>query len=224
MRIEYSSLRFWNKIFGFIAIIIIIAITIYAVWILFIGNSIALKCYLYWLSWAIGFFTFYLAIITSAIIYWQGWRLKRQLELQVITDLYKEWNSEKIRKRRSSLCIIISSDGTITDESNEALDKVEGVLEFLERIASYKMNGVLSTGLIWDTLGFYIMRYYFYTHNIIDKIIRRWSNDDTLYYDLTKLYKKLIKIESRRRWLSKDKIEDGFKNEIEIFKKLENID
>lgn len=184
----------------------------------------ALKKSTDWLNWAIGFFTFYLAIITVSVIWWQGWRLKRQLELQVITELYKEWNSEKMMEWRSDLCSILSSDGAITDNSDDGLDRVEGVIEFLERIASYHMNGVLSIGLVWDTFSFYIMRYYFYTNNAIGKIEKRWTNDDTLYYDLAKLYIKLMKVESRRRWLTRERIEEGFKKEIKIFKKAEGYE
>jgi hypothetical protein len=181
-------------------------------------------------DWLTAFMTFYLAmttvalaITTALVIIWQGQQLKKQLELQVTTDLYREWNSGPMFKNRRELCSLLSSGGTVTDKSNPALDKVEGVIEFFERIASYYMNGVLTRGLIWDTFSFYIMRYYFYTHDVISNIEQRWGDDRTLYSDLTNLYNDLIEEESIRRGISKDIIEQGFKIQTERFKKSESL-
>ena len=153
-------------------------------------------------DWLTAFITFYLAIatillaITTAIvIWWQGQQLKRQLELQVITELYNEWNKDKMCKARCTLCSILPPDGVITNFEGDILNKVENVIEFLERIASYYNNEVLTRDLVWDTFSFYIMRYYFYTHKAIKAIEKKWGDDKTLYCDLNALSEDLMKLE-----------------------------
>lgn len=179
-------------------------------------------------DWLTAFMTFYLAIativlaiITAIVIVWQGQQLKRQLELQVITELYKEWNDEEMFKARCTLCSILPSDGVISNFEGDTLDKVENVIEFLERIASYYMNGVLTRGLVWDTFSFYIMRYCFYTKNAIKEIEKKWGDDETLYRDLKYLYKDLMKEEENQRGRKEEEIKKCFISEIDKFKKAE---
>lgn len=182
-------------------------------------------------DWLTAYITFYLAIatiilaITTAfVIIWQGQQLKIQLELQVMTTLYTEWN--EMSKERCKLCSIIPSILQIEDEivtiNDNTLDIVEDVIEFLEKIASYYQNCVLTRTLIWDTFGFYIMRYYFYTRCAINSIRKKWSNDKTLYKDLDKLYIVLMEEEVRlRKKKNKKEIEDCFIEELEKFIKSE---
>jgi hypothetical protein len=157
-------------------------------------------------DWLTAFFTFYLAIITvsgaiitASVILWQGQQLKKQLELQVeqgyqlkkqlemevLIDLFKEWNSDKMRKIRSDYFI-----EAITDKD---LDKKEDVLEYLEKMASYYRRKMIDKELIWDTIGWYVLRYYYYNRDAIEKIRKRWRNDKTLYQDLEDLYDELFK-------------------------------
>ncbi len=174
-----------------------------------------------YLTFYLGIATVILALTTAVVIIWQGQQLKKQLELQVITELYKEWNGEELFDARCNLCQILNSGGVITEFGGETLEKVENVLEFLERIASYYENEVLSRKLVWDTFGFYIMRYYFYTQNAIKEIHIKWSNDETLYRDLANLYKDLMDYECKERNKSRDELERTFINEINKFKKSE---
>jgi branched-subunit amino acid transport protein len=211
-------------IFGFISAVIIglIFVTILArSFYLIIENR-------YYSDWLTGYMTFclviatiFLAITTAFVIWWQGRQLKKQLELQIITELYKEWNEDRMFRARCALCKILPSDGVICKYEDNTLDKVESVIEFLERIASYYMNGVLTRSLVWDTFSFYIMRYYFYTHNAIKEIEKKWGDDKTLYCDLNNLYKALMKLEVKRRVKTKEEIEHCFKEETEKFRKAE---
>ncbi|MGD0217257.1 MAG: hypothetical protein ABSC45_07075 [Desulfobaccales bacterium] len=179
-------------------------------------------------DWLTAFMTFYLviatlglAIITAAVIIWQGQQLKRQLELQVITELYKEWNEDEMFEARCSLCKILPPEGIITDFGDDTFDKVENVIEFLERIASYYMNSVLTKRLVWDTFSFYIMRYYFYTQKAIKEIEKYWGDDKILYRDLSDLYNELIDYECNERNKNKKEIEQSFVDETNKFKKSE---
>jgi hypothetical protein len=124
-------------------------------------------------------------------------------------------------KARCALCSILPSDAVISNYEGEILDKVENVLEFLERIASYYMNEVLTKCLVWDTFSFYIMRYYFYTHKAIKAIEIKWGDDKTLYCDLNNLYKDLMKEEEKQRGRREEEITNCFISEIDNFKKAE---
>lgn len=149
-------------------------------------------------DWLTALMTYYLAVMTAAVIWWQGRQLKMQLELQVLTELYKEWNSTEMK---------ISRDKSFDDNSD--LDTKEHILEFFERIASYYLRGVLSDKLIWDTIGWYVLRYYFYYHeaNIIDKIRSKWGDDETLYWDLGELYNDIVKMDIHFRKIPMEQIE-----------------
>jgi hypothetical protein len=147
-------------------------------------------------DWLTAAMTAYLTIVTGGVIFWQGQQLKKQLELQVLIELFKEWNSAEMRKRRAAY------DKNINTE--DELNKLEIILEYLERIGSYYKNKVLSKNLIWDTIGWFIMRYYFYNTDNISKIQAKWE-DDTLYCDLKELYCHLLDMELCIRKIDEDK-------------------
>lgn len=130
-------------------------------------------------------------VIAVIVFLWQGQTIKKQLELSTLVDLYQEWNSKEMLKKRA-----LSFD---TVDSGADLDKVEAVLEFLEKIASFHVGGILSEKLIWDTFGWYILRYYFYNKDKIKQIREKWGNDKTLYCDLKELYGRLSKKEVKLR-------------------------
>lgn len=168
--------------------------------------------------------TFVLAVGTVGVIWWQGRQLQKQLELQTITELYKEWNGDEMRKARHELCLLLSFDREIYD-----LDRVEDVLEFLERIASFYKDKVLSKELIWATIGWYIMRYFYYARELstITGIRKKWSGDKTLYKEIERLYKDLLDMELCLRReegepiKNEKEIEQQFKIELEKFKESE---
>ncbi|HEX9503354.1 MAG TPA: hypothetical protein VF974_03475 [Patescibacteria group bacterium] len=155
----------------------------------------------------IAWMTYYLAIITGGVIWWQGKQLKRQLELQTLTELYKEWNNEEMSDARKKY---------FTDEAD--LDATENVIEFLEKIASYYNKKVLTRDLIWDTIGWYIQRYHFYSKNKIIMIREKWNNDNTLYRDLENLGQDLINMEAQIRHTSVAEIENELTSQKEKFK------
>lgn len=159
---------------------------------------------------ATAWITYYLALVTGGIIWWQGGLLKRQLELQTITDLYKEWNEKLVEARKNYW------------KKEDDLDAIEEVLEYLEKIASYYRQGVLSRDLIWDTFSWYILRYYFYSKDKISKIQKRWGNDKTLYTDLECLYRDLIEMEAHKRKISENEIENQFSVQKDKFKSSES--
>ena len=123
---------------------------------------------------------------------------------------------------RYALCSVLPFENF----QDENLDKAEGVLEFLERIASYYKRGVLTLDLVWATIGFYIERYYHYTDRAIPEIRNRWK-DVNLYEDIEDTYKELMQMNLDRRKANgilpssiKD-IESQFDNEIDQFKRAE---
>lgn len=177
---------------------------------------------------ATAWMTLFLAIITGGVVWWQGRQLQIQLELQTLIELSKEWNGKEMKKYRKDLCLLLSSgDQSIIDYSDDTLIKVERVLEFLEKIASFSRRHVLTVKLIWDTIGWDIMRYYFYMKEAISKIREKWGHDDSLYGDLEYLYDELMDIELADR-RKKDygitkagDIENKFREEVGKFKAIE---
>jgi hypothetical protein len=156
-----------------------------------------------------GIMTAYLAVMTVLVIYWQGQQLKKQLELQVITELYREWNSKLMRKARASY----KRNGTLPDDMNNT----EYILEYFEKIASYyKKRHALSIDFIWDTIGWHAMRYYYYNIENLDKIKTTWS-DKTLYGDFEDLYRDLLKKELRERDMTESELNAEMDRQYQMF-------
>lgn len=162
-----------------------------------------------WMTWL-------LVLVTGGVIWWQGQQLRKQLELQTLTDLFKEW--ENMKEIRSEIWSVSNPD--TVDEKE--LDKVEGVLEYLEKIGSYYKNKVLSLDLIWDTaFGWYILRYYYYYQKAIPRIREKWGDDNTLYTDIEDLYKDLSKRETQRRGINECKLNESLNLGKDKFKNME---
>src|SRR2546422_3664824 len=81
-------------------------------------------------------------LLAFSIVWWQGHLINRQMELQAIIELEKEWNSQEMVKRRKA---------TWTDKNKPDKTKIEGVLEFLEKVSTLEKGGIISADLIWDT-------------------------------------------------------------------------
>jgi hypothetical protein len=82
----------------------------------------------------------------------QGALLRKQIQLQGLLDLDKEWNSADMRARRAS-------GWTPANDIN--LENIEDVLDFLEKVSSFEERNVLDAELVWDsTLGWYLLRYF----------------------------------------------------------------
>lgn len=140
--------------------------------------------------------TLFAGLLAGAIVWWQGHLIKGQMQLQAIIELEKEWNSMEMLKKRS---------GAWGDDDLPDKERIEGVLEFLEKVSTLEKRGVISDDLIWDTFGWYVWRYYYYSRGVIDQIRNDWTNstDGTLYSDLEKLWNKLCEREIAERNKSK---------------------
>jgi hypothetical protein len=147
--------------------------------------------------------TLFAGLLAAAIVWWQGYLIKgqmelqaRQMELQAIIDLHKEWNStEMIENRRRAW----------NDRNQADKFRIEDVLEFLEKVSTFERRGAISAELVWDTFGWYVWRYYHYSAEVIGDLRKEWTPkkpDPTLYQDLEVLYDKLLKQEIGRRGLT----------------------
>lgn len=135
-------------------------------------------------------------LLTGAIIWWQG-HLIRRLELETTVDLYREWNSKEVRRKRRAAWLDDKPDP----------ERIEDVLEFLEKVSTFERERFISRALIWDTFGWYLWRYYFYCRDVIMEKRRAWTpgrTDATLYRDLELLHPKLVRMElAERNWIEK---------------------
>ena len=141
-------------------------------------------------------------ILPAAIVWWQGYLIQQQMQLQAIIELNKEWNCREMLENRTAAWNDLK-------EANKY--KVEPVLEFLEKVSTFQKNGVISVDLIWDTFGWYVWRYYFYCSKVIEDLRRDWTPnhpDATLYCDLQDLWKKLLACEVKKRNLAESQVLD----------------
>jgi hypothetical protein len=130
-------------------------------------------------------------LLATAVVWWQGHLIARQMALGAVIELYREWNSEgMVKKRRNAW----TSEGPNPQT-------IEGVLEFLEKVSTLEKNRFVSRQLVWDTFGWYLGRYYFYCKKEIQRLRLRWTpqSDATLYQDLDAFYKRLIAFELQER-------------------------
>src|SRR5215472_2058200 len=100
----------------------------------------------------------FVGLFGGAVVWWQGYLITTQMILGTVVDLYKEWNSEHMLEKRS--------DAWTNEEPNP--ETIEGVLEFMEKVSTLQRNRFVTQRLIWDTFGWYLGRYYFYSKNIIE--------------------------------------------------------
>jgi hypothetical protein len=134
--------------------------------------------------------TIFAGLLAFSMVWWQGHLINKQMELQAIIELAKEWNCREMLTMRKEAW----------DENNKPdKDKIEPVLEFLEKVSTLERRGVVSADLIWDTFGWYVWRYHHYSTSVIDQIRDDWTNktDPTLYCDLEDLVGRLLKSEAR---------------------------
>src|ERR1700691_3313062 len=105
--------------------------------------------------------TLFAGLIAAAIVWWQGHLIKQQMQLQAILDLAKAWDSPAMLAKRRLVW---------TDRNEIDKDNVEPVLEFLERVSTLAKRRVISIDLVWDTLGWYVLRYAYYCRPAIKEI------------------------------------------------------
>jgi len=133
----------------------------------------------------------FVGLFGGAVVWWQGYLITTQMILGTVVDLYKEWNSEHMLEKRS--------DAWTNEEPNP--ETIEGVLEFMEKVSTLQRNRFVTQRLIWDTFGWYLGRYYFYSKNIIEHLRTKWTpqHDPTLYQDLERFYPILLRLEVEQR-------------------------
>lgn len=146
-----------------------------------------------------GIATLFSGLLAGIVVWWQILLLVRQLEYTAVQDLSKEWNSAEMGERRKNAWIVGK------DAPNP--ERIEDVLEFLEKVSTLEKKRYISRDLIWDTFGWYVGRYYYYCKNEIVELRKKWTkgNDPTLYQDLEHFYIRLLESEAKQRKL---KLED----------------
>jgi hypothetical protein len=101
--------------------------------------------------------------------------------------LDKEWNSPEMLDTRQKAF----------NKTTKQFDyfRLEGILEFLEKFASFMKAGVLDMNLIYHSnVGWYAVRYYFFNVENIRTLREQWK-DELLYMDLKDLYEKYLALE-----------------------------
>ncbi len=78
------------------------------------------------------------------------------------------------------------------------LYKLKGILEFLEKLASFKQVGVLDMRLLLNSnIGWYAVRYFFFNRENIENLCKKWK-DEHLYEDLHSFYEEYLTLEVGR--------------------------
>jgi hypothetical protein len=129
-------------------------------------------------------------LITAGVVWWQGGLIKAQIQFQSFIELDKEWNSPEMLETREK------AFNKTTKQYD--LFKLEGILEFLEKFASFRKAGVLDMNLIYNSnIGWYAIRYYFFNVTNIGILREKWK-DDSLYEDMKDLYLEYLALEVGR--------------------------
>lgn len=124
--------------------------------------------------------------LAVGVVWWQGSLIKRQLAFSTFIELDKEWNSEEMVETRKN----------VRDPQDQRdISRLEGALEFFEKMASFWLTGVLDTDLVCNsTLGWYAAHYYLFAreHGKIEHLRGPDVWNDYVYGDLERLYKKYL--------------------------------
>lgn len=134
--------------------------------------------------------TLFLGLVGAGVVWWQGTLIKRQIQFQSFIELDKEWNSPEMVKTR---------ENTFDKARNQyELYKVETILEFLEKLASFRHLGVLDMRLLeYSNIGWYAVRYFFFNRENIETLRKKWK-DEHLYEDLRDFYEDFLTLEVGR--------------------------
>lgn len=98
--------------------------------------------------------TLLVGLIAAEVVVWQGYLIKRQLAFSTYLDLDKEWNSEEMIEARQN---VHAPGSTQWDYS-----RLEGILEFFEKLASmFKLSGDMPF-IYQSTLGWYAAHYFLF--------------------------------------------------------------
>jgi hypothetical protein len=119
-------------------------------------------------------------VVAAVVVVWQGYLIKQQIAFSTYLDLDKEWNSAEMIEARQ----------TVHEPGSDDWDhsRLEGILEFFEKLASmYKLSGDMPF-IYQSTLGWYAARYFLFAreHGQIQHLRQLWK--DKLYKDLEDLY------------------------------------
>lgn len=129
---------------------------------------------------AITYATLLVGFIAAGVVVWQGYLIKRQLAFSTYLDLDKEWNSEEMIEARKA----VHAPGSM--EWNHS--RLEGILEFFEKLASmFKLSGDMPF-IYQSTLGWYAAQYFLFAHEHGQIKYLRDLWQDYLYQDLEDLY------------------------------------
>jgi hypothetical protein len=140
---------------------------------------------------ATAYATLLVGFIAAGVVVWQGYLIKRQLAFSTYLDLDKEWNSQEMTKARKS----VHAPGST--EWNHS--RLEGILEFFEKLASmFKLSGEMPF-IYRSTLGWYAAQYFLFAHEHGQIKYLRDLWQDSLYQDLEDLYTLYLEKEVGRR-------------------------
>lgn len=129
-------------------------------------------------------------LVAAVAVVWQGYLIKQQIAFSTYLDLDKEWNSTEMIEARQ----------TVHEPGSDDWDhsRLEGILEFFEKLASmYKLSGDMPF-IYQSTLGWYAARYFLFAreHGQIRYLCELWK--DELYKDLEDLYTFYVRNEKGR--------------------------
>lgn len=131
--------------------------------------------------------TLFVGLVAAFIVWWQGTLIKQQIQFQSFVELDKEWNSSAMLRTRE----------TAFNKATKQYElyKLEGILEFLEKLASFRQMGVLDMNLLlYSNIGWYAVRYFFFNRESIRAMRKKWK-DEHLYEDLEVFYEDYLALE-----------------------------
>jgi hypothetical protein len=124
--------------------------------------------------------TLFVGFIAASVVVWQGSLIKQQVAFSTYLDLDKEWNSDEMVELRQTV--------HAPDSKEWNRSRLEGILEFFEKLAvMYQLSGEMSF-IYRSTLGWYGVRYFLFAreHGQIEDIRKVWK--EHVYGDIEAFY------------------------------------
>jgi hypothetical protein len=138
---------------------------------------------------------------------------KKVAVFEYIVKLDEEFNSERIIKVRARVAAL-----DFTNLDANTIVQYENILDFFEKIAYLKEEGVISLDSIYENWGYWIERYWVLCERGVYDL-RKETGDDTYYDKLEILFNKLAKYHIQKKQRTKAAIASTMVNkEIEAYK------
>jgi len=148
-------------------------------------------CDVDWKSWApvaAAFASALAAFAACANVIFQNKNAKRNRSLDIVIKKEAEFDSPRmLRHRRKAAEALLAGD--------EEDFSIDAVLDFMESVALYAVNGDISTEQAWNTFYYWFAGYYLAAKTFIDEAQR---DDKSVWINIHRVHEQMEKLQTKR--------------------------